>query len=111
MAVSGMTRIPHIQRYLTAGIGEECNCECEFDNRHNPFAVAIMKDSQVVGHIPCTISCTCTLFIRHGSSILATVPGARRHCTYRRLDKGGVELPCIYRFTGLSTFAQKIWRI
>jgi len=64
----------------------------------------IMKDSQVAGHVPGTISCTCTLFIRRGGSILATVTGPRRHCTCRGLDKGGVELPCIYRITGPSNF-------
>jgi len=58
---------------LTAGIGEERNCECALGNHHNLFAVAIMKDSQVVGHVPCLISCSCTLFIRRGGSILATV--------------------------------------
>ena len=65
----------------TAVIGERRNCEREFGNRHDPFAVAIMKDGQVIGHVPRTISCVCTLFIRHGGSILATVTGARRHCT------------------------------
>ena len=60
----------------TAVIGEQRNCEREFGNRHDSFAVAIMKDGQVVGHVPRTISCMCTLFIRHGGSILATVIGA-----------------------------------
>ena len=64
-------------------------------------------DDQVIGHVPRQISCMCTLFIRHGGSILATVTGARRHCTCRSVDKGGVELPCIYRFTGPSTFTRK----
>ena len=94
----------------TAVIGEGRNCEREFSNRHDSFAVAIMKDTQVVGHIPRTISCTCTLFIRRGGSILATVTGSRRHCTCRGLDKGGVELPCIYRFTGPSKFTAKTRR-
>ena len=59
-----------------AVIGEERNCECERGNRYDPFAVAIMKDSQIVEHILRTISCICTLFIRRGGSILATVTGA-----------------------------------
>jgi len=60
----------------TADIGEEHNCKHEPDNHHEPFAVAIMKDSQVVRHIPHTISCIYTLFIRQGGSILAHVTGA-----------------------------------
>jgi len=66
--------IYHIYKDIwTVGIGEERNCERVLGNHHDLFAVAIMKDSQVVGHVPCLISRTCTLFIRHGGSILATV--------------------------------------
>ena len=53
----------------TAVIGERHNCEHEFGNGHDPFAVAIMKDGQVARHVPCTISCMCTLLIRQGGSI------------------------------------------
>ena len=94
----------------TAVIGEQRNCEREFGNRHDSFAVAIMKDGQVVGHVPRTISCMCTLFIRRGGSILAIVIGARRRCTCRGVDNGGVELPCVYRFAGPSSFTRKTQR-
>ena len=36
--------------------------ECELGNPHDPFVVAVMKDSQIIGHVPHTISCI--LFIR-----------------------------------------------
>ena len=42
----------HVYKEIwTAIVGEKRNCECEFGNLHDPYAVAIMKDSQVVGHV------------------------------------------------------------
>ena len=36
----------------------------EVGNRHDPYAIAVKKDGLVVGHLPCKISYTCSIFIR-----------------------------------------------
>ena len=41
---------------------------------------------------------------------MVVLTGAQRHCTCQGVDKGGVKLPCIYRFTGPSTFSRKTQR-
>ena len=54
-------------------------CEREERNAHDPFAVALkIAGTRTVGHVPhtpCTISCICTLFLRQGGAIKATVTG------------------------------------
>ena len=68
----------HVYKEIwTVIVGEECNCECEFGNRHDPYAVAVMKDSHV-DHIPHTISCVCSMFIRRHGSIVSVITGLQR---------------------------------
>ena len=50
-------------------VGETVNCECEGRNPEDPYAVALRKDGIIVGHVPRTISCACTLFLRRGGAI------------------------------------------
>ena len=69
----------------TPFIGERLGCADERSNREDPFAVAIKRGTETVGHIPRTISCVCTLFLRQRGSISCEVTGsdADRASTYR----------------------------
>ena len=40
----------------TSTLGEELTCRRECDNFHDRFAVAIIKGSDIVGHVPKKIS-------------------------------------------------------
>jgi len=61
-------------------LGEIVRCECEERNAHDPFAVTLKKaGTGTVGHVPRTISCICTLFLRQGGAIEATVTGPQRY--------------------------------
>ena len=40
-------------------IGEELPVQCEVNNIHNDFAVAVLKNSNTVGHVPREISRVC----------------------------------------------------
>ena len=44
--------------------GESLLCKREAGSREDPFAVAIVKSGEIVGHIPRSISCVCSLFLR-----------------------------------------------
>ena len=63
-------------------IGEELKCLCEFGNRHDPLAVAMLKQidghNTIVGHVSRKIATSCNAFIRHGDIIECTVTGNRR---------------------------------
>ena len=49
----------HVYKEIwTAIVGKECNCECEFGNRHDPYAVIVMKDgrrSRSTHHFVCLL--------------------------------------------------------
>ena len=73
-------------------VGEIVRCECEERNNHDPYAVALKKAGiETVGHVPRTISCICTLFLRQGGVIVASVTGPQRYSA--DLVQGGLEDP------------------
>ena len=61
-----------------AVIDEELPCAKEFGNLADPFAVGVMKDGTVVGHVPRKISSVCSLFLQRSGSIVCRVTGPRR---------------------------------
>ena len=105
-SIASMVRGYHIYKDIwDALIGEELSCEREGANYADPFAVAIIKDDNVVGHVPRKISTVCSLFLRRGGSILCRVTGSRRFS--RDLPQGGVEIPCMLVFQGDSKYVDK----
>ena len=81
-----------------ASLGEELPCRREPENRHDPFAVAVVRAGVTVGHVPRRISSICSLFIRRDGSISCRVAGSRRYS--EDLPQGGLEIPCILTFKG-----------
>ena len=67
-------------------------------NDKDRYAVAVLKDGSIVGHLPKRISRVCSLFLLRGGSILCTVVGGRRYSS--DLVQGGLEIPCTLRFIG-----------
>ena len=97
----------HIYKEVwTPFIGEKLGCACERSNREDPFAVAIKRGPETVGHVPRTISCVCTLFLRQRGSISCEVTGSRRSSV--DLPQGGLELPCILTFSGPKELVDKV---
>ena len=47
-------------------------------SREDPFVVAMKRGTETVGHVPCTISYVCTLFLRQRGSISCEVTGSSR---------------------------------
>lgn len=96
--VEAMVRNYHIYHLIwdTAIDGEDLECVREAGSIHDPSAVAIIKDSVIVGHVPRIISAVCSSFIRRGGLILCKVTGSRRYSA--DLPQGGVEVPCVLTF-------------
>ena len=64
-SVNSMVRDYHVyQEVWEVHIGEILPCVREVGNRHDPYAITVKKDKLVVGHLPCKISYTCSIFIR-----------------------------------------------
>ena len=53
MEIDSVIRGYHIYKEVwTSTVGEELNCRRERDNFKDLFAIAVMKDSLIVGHVP-----------------------------------------------------------
>ena len=84
----------HVYRDIwEAAVDEELVCRPERSNAHDRYAVAVMKNDLVVGHLPSKFSRLYSLFIRRGGVILCRVAGRRRYS--RDLPQGGLEIPCV----------------
>ena len=78
-------------------------CRRETSNRFDPFAVAVIKDGTVVGHVPRKLSAICLLFLRHCGVTICQIDGQRRYS--RDLPQGGLEVRVyILTFTGDNTY-------
>ena len=84
------------ERIWSTTIGEELLCEREMDNERDRYAVAVIKDGVIIGHLPRKISCICLLFLRRGGSIVCRISGTRRYSA--NLPQGGLEIPCTLLF-------------
>ena len=71
-------------------------CKREPTNTVDRYAVALVKNRTVIGHLPRKMSRVCSLFLRRGGGIVCTVTGARRHSG--DLPQGGLEIPCVLTF-------------
>ena len=93
-----MVRGYHVYQSIwdAANDGEELKCCREVGNIHDPSAVAIRKDSVIVGHVPRAISAVCSSFISRGGLILCRVSGSRHYSS--DLPQGGLEMPCVLIF-------------
>lgn len=79
--------------------------ESEKIYREDCFAVAVRKSGETVGHFPIRNLCICSLFLQHGRSIACRITGHRRNS--KDLPQGGLEVPCIYTFSGSMNMVEK----
>ena len=89
-----------ISRYGVITLEEELECKREPGNPHDTHAVAVIKtisgSSVTVGHLPRAIFPVCSIFIRHGGTIISRVNGTHRYSP--DIPQGGLEIPCVLTF-------------
>ena len=69
----------HIYKEVwTPFIGERLGCAREKSNREDPFAVAMKRGTEMVGHVPRKISCVFTFFLRQRGFLPCEVTGSSR---------------------------------
>ncbi len=108
--VEAMVRGYHVYREIwDATVGEELDCQRETANVLDTFAVAVIKGSVTVGHVPRKISCICSVFLRRGGSIRCRVIGLRRYSS--DLPQGGLEVPCQLIFEGMEKEVLKVKKL
>ena len=67
-------------------------------NVKDRYAVAVMRDDRVVGHLLKQNSVAFSLFIRRGGTIKCEITGPRRYSS--DLAQGGLEIPCTLLIEG-----------
>lgn len=58
------------QASWTPSVGEVLPVRRELANEHDRFAVAVLKDGEVVGHIPRTLSKLTSFFLRYDGNVV-----------------------------------------
>ena len=61
------------QDIWTPTTGEHLSCQMEDSNAFDPYAVAIRKNANVIGHVPWKISAACSLFIQRGGTLTCII--------------------------------------
>ena len=73
-----------------AAVGEELKCEREKNNAKDPYAVAVVHENVIVGHLPRKISRISALFLKRQGKISCKVLG--RRCYSVDLPQEGLEI-------------------
>ena len=88
----------HIYKSVwTPFVGEILDTKREAGNNHDRHAVAVVRDSCVVGHLPRQYSRVAWYFLQHGGKISCEITGRRRRDDTPGL---GLVVPCLYKFEG-----------
>ena len=88
---------------------DQLHCQRERSNDKDRYAIAVVDDGVVVGHLPRKISLVCSLFIKRGGTIMCEVTDRRRYSA--DLLQGGLEVPCMVTFTGSSESTKKLKKL
>ena len=101
LTIDSVIRGYHVYKDIWVPVlGDVLFCEQELENEEDRFAVAVVTDSNIVGHVPRKISRICWYFIQHRGSILCEVTGNRQYSS--DLHQGGLDVPCMFHFTHTS---------
>ena len=85
-------------------IGEILECKQERDNPEDLYAVSVIKEDTIVGHVPRENSRVVWYFLEHDGAVTCEV-------TDRRKCGKGLEVPCLYHFTGKKKKIEKLRKL
>ena len=74
------------------------HCMRETGNTFDPFAVVVVRDGEIISHVPKFVSAASSLFLQHSGLIKCNVMGSQQYS--RDLPQGGLEIPCQLTFEG-----------
>jgi hypothetical protein len=78
-SVEAMVRGYHVyQGIWIPTAGEQLPCRKENGNIQDPFSVAVIDGTDVVGHVPKKISSICSMFLQRGGTILCEITSPNR---------------------------------
>jgi len=88
-------------------IGEELPVQCEVNNIHDDFAVAVLKNSNTDCHVAQEFPRVCWYFLhKSGSEMTRIITGDRRRS---EVDSGkGLVVLCVYIFKGKQNHLERL---
>ena len=107
----------HVYKDVWTPTLHECDClrtRQELGNPEYEYAIALCKDdaasldSRIVGHVPREFSRLFWYFLQNDGEITCEITGSRRQSP---LVKGGLEIPCSYKFVGKKKHIKKTSQI
>ena len=93
----------------TATVGDILCYAHKTGNALDRYAVSVLKDGNIVGHLPKKVFKVCCLFLRCGGSVSCEIAGTRRSSRY--LQQGGLEVLCILIINGRKKEVTKVKRL
>ena len=100
---SFITGYYHYRHRWTPQIDEELTCAHEANNIYDEYAIAVMKDGVIVGHVPRTISKQFYNLLKGGGFVKTKVIGNPANT-----KKLGIHVPCLYIVSGQKSYIQDI---
>ena len=85
-----------------AAVGEELKYEREKNNVKNPYAVVVVRENVIVGHLPGKISRISAFFLKWQSKISCKVLGRHRYSVTREIPF--VNFRCLISCVKFSRF-------
>ena len=106
LSFSSVVRGFHVyQEVWTPVLNAEYSTSQEHGNIEDQYAVAVINNDQVVGHVPRELSQTFWYFIEREGEIICKVTGRKQRSA---LLQGGMEIPCIYTLRGKKKLVKKL---
>jgi hypothetical protein len=85
--------------------GEILKAQREHNNPRDKYAIALLKESAIVGHVPREISKTVAFFLKHGGHLVAVVSTEKYQ---HSVVAGGLEVPCKLRFSAQPAIIDRL---
>ena len=104
---SGIHGFHIYQDIWTPFIGKSLICTIEDGNRHDRYAVAVLKSAEAVCHVPCMILYTFSSFLRKCGIMKCTCSGGKL-VLFKRPRTRRIGVPCRYTFKGPPHEVEKI---
>ena len=89
------------QDIWTPEIGEKLSCKEDPENPYDEYAVSVILDTELVGHVPRTISKIITNFLSTDGKVELTILA-----NPKRTRRNGIIVPCLYVLKGSQSIIE-----
>ena len=92
-----------------AAVGQILPCQRKGGNIQDSYAIAVVKEGVIVGHVPRATSAVCYLFLRRNGTLRCQVTSTRHYSV--DLPQDGLEIPCRLIFSSSARLIAKVQKL